>query len=120
MASLSRSEFISPTDDPRKVENWALSVVAEEMLAAKDSGDEETILSSVRLNWRLWTIFQAALLDPACPWPQEERNNLLSLAAFVDRESGGIIAFPEPDKLNSLISLNRSLAAGLAESLASH
>jgi len=118
MPPIANAETVSPSDDARKVERWALSLIADRMQAARESGGEADILASCRLNWRLWTIFQAALLDGDCPWPAEQRGALLSLASFVDRQSGSVIAFPDGQSLDPLISLNRTLAAGLADSLA--
>lgn len=75
--------------------------------------DEEALLQVVHLNWRLWTIFQTSLLDPDCPLSIDLRNNILSLANFIDRHSADFIADPAPSKLDILIGINRELAAGL-------
>ncbi|MHA4875354.1 flagellar biosynthesis regulator FlaF, partial [Enterococcus faecium] len=48
--------------------------------------------------------------------PAEIRSNLLSLAAFVDKQSTSILGDPRPEKLDVLININRQIAAGLAES----
>jgi len=83
------------------------------MRAARDAGDKEALLGAVRLNWRLWTLFQADLLGPECVVPDPVRGNLLSLAAFIDRHTLDIIAKPLPEKIDILISINRELAMGL-------
>jgi flagellar protein FlaF len=108
------SNVPSPSADPRQVEGWALTETAVRMKAAqREPIDEAALLHAVRLNWRLWTIFQAALLDPNCPLPLEIRNNILSLSNFVDKHTAGIIAEPHPDKLDVLIRVNREIAGGL-------
>ena len=100
--------------DPRQVESWALGETAARMSAARQEPvDEAALLHAVRLNWRLWTIFQASLLEPDCPLPVEIRNNILSLSNFVDRHTANIIAAPDPAKLDVLIRINREIAAGL-------
>lgn len=105
------------TADPRLIESWALSETAGRMDAARQPPvDEEALLHAVRLNWRLWTIFQTSLFDPECPWPIEVRNNILSLAAFVDKHTAGVVADPDPGKLDVLIRINQELAGGLATS----
>jgi flagellar protein FlaF len=71
------------------------------------------MLEAVRVNWRLWTILQAELLDPECQLPDELRSNVLSLAQFIDRHTVDIIAEPKPEKLDVLIAINRELAGGL-------
>ena len=80
---------------------------------ASESGDNETIMAAVRLNWRMWTIFQAELLDPECDVPMDIRGNLLSLANFIDKHTVAFIADPQPRMLEILISINRDLSAGL-------
>ncbi len=103
--------------DPRQIESWALGETAARMSAAQQAPvDEATLLHAVRLNWRLWTIFQASLLEADCPLPVEIRNNILSLSNFVDKHTADIIAAPDPAKLDVLIRINREIAAGLSGS----
>ena len=93
---------------------FALAETALQMTAARqDPTNETALLQAVRLNWRLWTIFQASLFEPDCPLPVELRDNLLSLSNFVDRHTAGIITDPDPAKLDILIDINRELASGL-------
>ena len=97
----------------REIEAWALTEAALRMRTAAESGDREAILVTVRLNWRLWTFFQAELLGPECSLPEPLRSNLVSLAAFIDRQTVEILAQPDPSKLDVLVSINRDLAMGL-------
>jgi flagellar protein FlaF len=83
------------------------------MKTARDANDDEAILAAVRVNWRLWTIIQAELLDPQCSVPMDVRSNVLTLAQFVDKHSVEIIGKPSPKQLDVLISINRELAGGL-------
>ncbi len=83
------------------------------MKAAREANDREEMLSAVRVNWRLWTIIQAELLDPQCTVPMDVRTNVLSLAQFVDKHSVEVIGKPAPEQLDVLISINRELAGGL-------
>lgn len=99
--------------NPRKVEAWALTQAALKMKAAKEDGDREQMLTAIRLNWRLWTIFQSELLSPECPVPDDIRSNVLSLSNFVDKHTLDFISQPVPEKLDILISINRELAGGL-------
>ena len=111
---LSKSYSTAPQPgNPRATEAWALSQSALRMKAGQVSADRGEILAAARLNWRLWTILQSALLEPECPVPAELRNNMLSLARFVDKQTVDVFAEPLPDKLDVLISINRELAAGL-------
>lgn len=100
--------------NPRETEAWALTETARRMtMAQSDSVDIEEFLAAVRLNWRLWTIFQADLSTPDCEVPLEIRQNMLSLANYVDKRSVEIISSRNRDLASSLININRQLAGGL-------
>jgi flagellar biosynthesis activator protein FlaF len=90
-----------------------LTQAALKMKAARDANDREAMLFAVRINWRLWTIIQAELLDPQCTVPMDLRTNVLSLAQFVDKHSVETIGKPSPKRLDVLIAINRELAGGL-------
>jgi flagellar protein FlaF len=83
------------------------------MKKAQDDDDVEAMITAVRLNWRLWTIFQADLLDPECPLPEDIRNNVLTLANFVDHHTVAFLGSPRKSMLDTLININRQLSAGL-------
>lgn len=83
------------------------------MKASQSAADREQMLNAARLNWRLWTILQAELLNPQSPVPADVRDNVLSLARFIDGRMLDFIAEPKPAKLDPLIAINRELAAGL-------
>jgi flagellar protein FlaF len=102
---------------PQLTESWALTTAARKMLEAKERPDDiDGLTHAVRINWRLWTIFQAELTEPTNTIPAEIRGNLLSLAAFIDKQSTSILGDPKAEKLDVLININRQIAAGLAES----
>lgn len=98
---------------PRETEGRALLESARRLAHAQKSGDAGEILENARLNWRLWTIFQAELTAPECQVPVEIRQNMLNLCNFVDKRTVAIIADPQPQLLDVLISINRNVAAGL-------
>lgn len=98
---------------PGGVEAWGLTQAARRLNEAKSSGDATAMKAAIRLNWRLWTIFQAELLDPQCTVPLEIRENVLSLANFIDKHTVAFMAEPKPEMLDVLIGINRELAGGL-------
>ncbi|NKD87942.1 flagellar biosynthesis regulator FlaF [Haematospirillum sp. 15-248] len=100
--------------DPRKTEAWALMQAAVRMKLAQDSDDFDQMRTALRLNWRLWTILQSDLLEPDCPVPPELRANMLSLSNFVDRQAVAFMANPDARLLDTLISINREISAGLS------
>jgi flagellar biosynthesis activator protein FlaF len=72
-----------------------------------------TLEKALRYNQRLWTFFQVALLDEQNPLPQNIRENVLRLSAFIDRRIFDTLAYPSPEKLDILININTNIAAGL-------
>ena len=90
-----------------------MTQAALRLKAAKESKQTEDILAAVRINWQLWTILQAEMLDPDCPLPADIRSNGVSLANFIDKHSMELISNPVVAKLDVLININRELAAGL-------
>jgi len=87
---------------------------ARRLSLAKDNpGDADALVDTVRLNWRLWTIFQSELSEPNVDMPSDLRNNMLTLCNYVDKRTVEILADPKPQLLDVLISINRNIAAGL-------
>lgn len=101
--------------NPTQSEAWALTQAALKMKDALESGDLDEMKAAVRLNWRLWTIFQAELLSPNCVIPIEIRQNVLSLANFIDKHSVNFMGSPDPNGVDVLININREIAGGLHE-----
>jgi flagellar protein FlaF len=64
-------------------------------------------------NQMVWSIFQSELCKPDSPLPKPLRENVLSLAAFIDKRVLEIMADPAPHKLSAIININLHLAAGL-------
>jgi flagellar protein FlaF len=100
--------------DPARSEAWALLEAARKLNQAKDASIDE-FRSALRANWRLWTIFQASLIEPDCPLPNEVRGNLLGLANFIDRTTVELLAEREPTKIAALVNINRQISEGLME-----
>jgi flagellar biosynthesis activator protein FlaF len=100
--------------NPARTEAWALLEAARELNRVKNLPLDER-RAALRRNWRLWTIFQANLLDPGCQVPAETRRNLLGLANFIDRQTGELLANCEPDRIDVLININRQISEGLLD-----
>lgn len=69
--------------------------------------------SALLYNRRLWTVFAAEAANDATDLPIELRNNVASISVFVFKRSLELMAQPAPEKIEALIEINRSLAAGL-------
>ncbi len=101
----------------RELEASVLTKAAMRLMEVKqnwDRGDHEQMLDdALRYNQRIWTFFQAELMDETNPMPDEVKQNLLKLATFIDRRTFTILAYPTAEKLDILISINQNIAAGL-------
>ncbi len=75
--------------------------------------DKASMLATARLNWRLWTIFQAELSEENAGIPDDIRTNMLNLCNFVDKQTVDILTEPQASKFKVLINVNRQIAAGL-------
>lgn len=100
---------------PRDLEASALLKAAARLQAARDDhapADPE-FDAALTHNRRLWTVLSAALSDPASAMPEDLKARLQILANFVFNHTLAITVAPAPEKLTSLIAINRDLAAGL-------
>lgn len=104
--------------NPRETEAWALTEAARRMASAS-RGEFEAMRDALRLNWKLWTIFQADLIGKVEAGEAGETVvNMLSLCQFVDFHTVGALTEPSASKLEVLININRNIASGLRDSLA--
>ena len=116
-------EQIPEPGNPTYTEAWALVEAARRMASPLEYGDlndernKVRVQESLRLNWRLWTIFQTELSLEDGPVPTEIRESMLSLCNFVDRHTVDTINEPTPEKIATLIEINRNIANGLLTSL---
>lgn len=101
--------------NPRETESRALLEAARRLNAVqRQDADIEEYRNALRLNWRLWTIFQTDISEASNPLPPEIKRNLLSLSAFIDRHTVTALNKVKPAALQVLIDINRHIAAGLA------
>jgi flagellar protein FlaF len=102
-------------DDARSTEAWALGEASRRLaLAAKMNDKGESLRDALRLNQRLWSIFQAALTEPDCPLPKDVRDNVLALSIMVDRHSVARLIDLDGSKIGPILDINRAIAEGLA------
>jgi len=106
--------------NPTYTEAWALVESAKSLAAPleKNSFDDpetrEQIREALRLNWKLWTIFQAELgVEKEDGLPVEMRSDMLNLCNFIDKHTVDSISDPTPEKISTLIDINCQLANGL-------
>ena len=105
-----------PSDQPRDVEAWALAEAAQRLIrSSQEPQDVIQLQAALRLNQRLWTIFQASVTEDDCPLPTELRQNILSLSLVVDRETTARLIDQDANRLSLLIEINRSVSGGLSQ-----
>ncbi len=102
-------------NDPRSTEAWALGEASRRLaLAAKMDDKGEALREALRLNQRLWSIFQAALTEPDCPLPKDLRDNVLALSIMIDRQVLERLADLDGSKIGPILDINRAIAEGLS------
>ena len=119
---------MSPNSDPyrtsqklgagaRQTEARALMETARTLADAQSNMDDiSAYRSALRLNWRLWTIFQSDVSSAENPLPDDIKQNVLNLSVFIDKHTVAALANPEGRKLKVLIDINRNIASGLMTS----
>jgi flagellar protein FlaF len=113
-----------PTGNSRETDAHALLTCASKLCEAKqlmENGNPRSKENlkvygeAVRLNQQLWTIFQVALADPENPLPLPLKASLFNVSRYVDKASFGAIGKYAPDLIDGLITINRTIAAGLSK-----
>lgn len=74
---------------------------------------DERLNAALKYNQMIWTVFQGELAKPENPLPKKLREDILSLALFIDKRIFEIMSYPAQEKLSAIININLNLAAGL-------
>jgi flagellar biosynthesis activator protein FlaF len=106
------------TASPREIEAQALLKAARQLQDVQSNwtGPDKAMHSALLFNRRLWTIFMSAAEADENPQPMEIRQNIANIGVFVMKQTIDMQINPDPAKLDSLIDINRNLAAGLSGS----
>ena len=114
---------VPPPGNPTYTEAWALVEAARRMAVLIEGGDLNApenlpkLRDALRLNWRLWTIFQTELSLEDDMVPVEIRESMMNLCNFVDKHTVYTINHPTAENVSTLIEINRHIANGLLTSL---
>jgi flagellar biosynthesis activator protein FlaF len=76
-------------------------------------GHADRLETALRINQRVWTIFQSELARDDNPLPVQIRTDILRLSLFIDKRIIDIMAVPASDKLDAIIRININIAEGL-------
>jgi flagellar protein FlaF len=71
------------------------------------------LAEACKYNQRVWAVFQTEALQEDNPLPAQLKRNILLLAGYVDKRLIDVLAYPSPEKLTQVISINLNIAAGL-------
>jgi flagellar protein FlaF len=101
----------------RETEARVLMKAALKLKVCQDNWESENrddvLEEALLFNQQIWSIFQSELMRDDHPMPKELRMDLLSLGALVDKRIYESMAYPSPEKLDTIININRNIAAGL-------
>jgi flagellar protein FlaF len=105
------------TSSGREIEALVLARAAQKLAEVKNNWDapdrDAKLDEALRNNQMIWSIFQGELMKADNPLPKKLKQDILSLSIFIDKRTFEVMAQPAPEKLEVIINLNLSLAAGL-------
>lgn len=104
-------------NDPRELEASVLLKSASRLQRVKDGWavGMKDLNPALLYNRTLWTIFATSVTEGESPLPKEIRQNIANLAIFIFKRTVEVQATPAPELLDSLININRQIAAGLLQ-----
>ena len=114
-ATQAYSQTAKITVSPRDLEADLLLKAAAMLQTVQDSWPDShgDLNGALTYNRRLWTVFATSVTGEGNPLPDSVKQNIANLGLFVFNQSIVVQRDPAPEKLTSLISINREIAAGL-------
>jgi flagellar protein FlaF len=102
-------------NDPRELEANLLLRAASQLQKIRDNWEPRSkdILPALHFNRQLWSIFATSVTGGDSELPLDIRQNLANLSLFVFKQTLEVQTSSDPQKLDSLININRQIAAGL-------
>ena len=97
---------------PEDTDSVVLMMAADKLLKAQETPNEDVFEEMLRYNQAIWTVIQSEMTEDH-PLPLELKANLISLSLFVDNQTDKAIGSRDPKMLDSLININRNIAAGI-------
>lgn len=104
------------TASPRDLEAQLLLRAASRLQTIHDDweGQRDALEHALLFNRKLWTVFLTTVTNNDNPLPAELRQNIANIGIFVLNHTLNVSGNPAPERLRSLININRQLAAGLS------
>jgi flagellar protein FlaF len=107
------------TSSPRELEATLLLQAAARLQAGQETwgdmpgGVKAKLDDALLYNRKLWSVFVSDMADANHPMPRELRQNFVNIGLFVMNHTVSVMSNPRPERLGSLININREIAAGL-------
>ena len=100
---------------PRELEASLLLKAAARLQAVVDSWDQNRsdLDGALLYNRKLWTVFLGSAMNDDNPLPVEIRQNVANLGMYIMSQTIAVTSDPKVEIVNSLVNINRELAAGL-------
>ena len=100
---------------PRELEATLLLQAAARLQSVHDAwdGNKSELDDALLYNRKLWSVFLSEMTDNGNPMPKNVRQNVANIGLFVMNHTVAVMKDPRPEQLDSLISINREIAAGL-------
>lgn len=114
-AAQAYAQTAQKTASPRDLEAGLLLKAALKLqsVSERDDATAQDWHEALTYNRRLWTILSTSATEAENPLPVEVKQNLANLALFVFKQTMSAETARDPAFTRSLISINRSIAAGL-------
>jgi flagellar biosynthesis activator protein FlaF len=114
-ASKAYAKTAKETLTPRELEASLLLKAAAKLQTVHDSWRDKPagLGEALTYNRKLWTVFIDSVTRDDNQLPTQVRQNLTKLGAFVMGETFSLMTKPKPEHVESLIRINRGIAAGL-------
>lgn len=103
------------TSSPRELEATLLLQAAARLQSVHDAWDRDRsqLDDALLYNRKLWSVFLSEMTDRNNPMPKALRQNVANIGLFVMNHTVAVMKDPRPERLGSLININREIAAGL-------
>jgi flagellar protein FlaF len=101
---------------PRDIEAQALLKAARQLqdVIARWDEPDSGLVPALMFNRKLWSIFVSDAISDANPEVISTRQNIANIGIFVLTQCAALQVKPELERLQSLIDINRNIAAGLS------
>ena len=103
--------------NPRELEVSLLLKAASQLQSVCDDWDRKhaDLELALRYNRKLWSVLLASVTGPDHPLPVAIRQNVANLGMFLMSHTMAVMNNPRPEQLNTLVNINRMIAAGLVD-----